>query len=405
MKIMISNEAVHANKYNSYVKEPCIVKVKEVSLSGNVFYIDKEEMSRVGSLGKSDQMFFKWEVGILNEEAMGQGGDKWKYATYVSLCFILFVLVLSFCANSATDLDVLRANTEAGFKRVDTFATQVNKRAIMNSNNIASLTNRVVTNTNDISYLKANKVDKAVFVADQKRQDTNLANETLARIEGDKRNEKDLANISNQVTNVQGDIKGVKNDTENETQERKNVDSQLSGRIDTKLDTSIYEQYVTQQGDVNHSLSDSIAQYQSTSEYALSHIDEANANIEANNQAIQSTNKRAAQNTADIAQQGQRIQSLEKSTNANFSALRDEVRSNKKRADAGTASVAAMANIPQVTEYGRFSLGVGVGARGQEKALAVGISSRISGSVLGKVSVSSDTQSKLTIGAGVAMQW
>lgn len=302
-------------------------------------------------------------------------------------------------------MDVLRTNTQNSINNQIKYSDQINKRAIMNTRSIEGLTTRVVTNTNDISSLKSNKVDKTVFTADQKRQDTALANETVARIEGDKRNEKDLANINNQVTNVQGDVTDVKNDLGNEVQDRQNADSQLSQRIDTKLDTTTHEQYVAGQNVVNRTLAEGITQSQITGDYANSRIDAANSNIEANYQAIQNTNKRVAQNTSDIAQHEQRIQSLEKSTNANFSALRNEVQSNKKRADAGTASVAAMANIPQVTEYGRFSIGAGLGTRGHERAVAVGMSSRLSTNVIGKVSVSSDTQSKFTFGAGIAVQW
>ena len=134
-------------------------------------------------------------------------------------------------------------------------------------------------------------------------------------------------------------------------------------------------------------------------------MDQANANIQANREALNNTNKRVAQNTADIANHEQRIQKLETETNSRFSNIDKRIDENKRQADAGIAGVAAMANIPQVTESARFSVGAGIGARGSEQAVAVGMSSRLSQSVIGKVSVAADTQQEFTVGAGVAVQW
>ena len=106
-------------------------------------------------------------------------------------------------------------------------------------------------------------------------------------------------------------------------------------------------------------------------------------------------------NKAAIAAQQQELRNV----NKQFSSLKEKVDDNHKKANAGIAGVAAMANIPQVTESARFSLGAGVGFRGDEQAIAVGMSSRLSQSVIGKLSVAADTQSDFTVGAGVAVQW
>ena len=134
-------------------------------------------------------------------------------------------------------------------------------------------------------------------------------------------------------------------------------------------------------------------------------IDQANANIEANRQASAATNKRVAANTAAIVNHEQRITSLEQQTASGFSDLKRQIDDNRKDANAGIAGVAAMANIPQVTANQDFSVGAGIGFRGDEQALAVGFSGRVTENVVTKVAVASDTQSGWTVGAGVAVGW
>ena len=134
-------------------------------------------------------------------------------------------------------------------------------------------------------------------------------------------------------------------------------------------------------------------------------IDQANANIEANRQASAATNKRVAANTAAIANHEARITSLEQQTSKGFRDLKRQIDDNKKDANAGIAGVAAMANIPQVTSNQDFSVGAGVGFRGDEQAVAVGFSVRASQNVVVKASVAGDTQQSWTAGAGVSYGW
>ena len=134
-------------------------------------------------------------------------------------------------------------------------------------------------------------------------------------------------------------------------------------------------------------------------------IDQANANIEANRQSSAATNKRVADNTAAIANHETRITSLEQQTSKGFSDLKRQIDDNKKGANAGISGVAAMANIPQVTANQDFSIGASVGFRGDEQALAVGLSARASQNVVAKVSVAGDTQQSWTVGAGMSYGW
>lgn len=139
--------------------------------------------------------------------------------------------------------------------------------------------------------------------------------------------------------------------------------------------------------------------------YAQTQYQAAQAVIMANRQAIQDTNQKVADNTARLAAQDQRMNSLEQSTNRRFGDLKSQVDDNKRDADGGIAGVAAIASIPQVTDHQQFSVGAGVGAHGNEQALAVGFSARVSDHWVTKAAVSTDTYSGLTAGAGASYGW
>lgn len=152
-------------------------------------------------------------------------------------------------------------------------------------------------------------------------------------------------------------------------------------------------------------LQSGVEQVKATGAYASARIDAANANIEANREAMAATNKRVSENSAAIAEHESRIGALESSTNAKFGQLKDNIEDNRKRASAGIAGVAAMANIPQVIQGQTFSVGAGVGNTDSEGALAVGASARASENVVVKASVSNDTQHNFVVGAGVSYGW
>ena len=109
------------------------------------------------------------------------------------------------------------------------------------------------------------------------------------------------------------------------------------------------------------------------------------------------------------AVQGRKIKELQNSTalaHKRIDTLDKEVRKNRKRTDAGIAGVAAMANIPQVYLPGKSGVGVGIGHKHGQSAVAIGASrSSDNGKHIVKVSVSFDTQKDTTVGAGYMYQW
>lgn len=104
-----------------------------------------------------------------------------------------------------------------------------------------------------------------------------------------------------------------------------------------------------------------------------------------------------------------RIDGVDAKVNANTKAIHRldrDVRKNRKRADAGIASVAAMANIPQVYISGKSGVGVGIGHKHGQSALAVGYSrASDNGHHIIKLSAGIDTQKDVTIGAGYMYQY
>ena len=104
-----------------------------------------------------------------------------------------------------------------------------------------------------------------------------------------------------------------------------------------------------------------------------------------------------------------RIDGVDAKVNANTKAIHrldHDVRKNRKRADAGIASVAAMANIPQVYLSGKSGVGIGVGHKHGQSAVAVGYSrASDNGHHIIKLSAGIDTQKDVTVGAGYMYQY
>lgn len=104
-----------------------------------------------------------------------------------------------------------------------------------------------------------------------------------------------------------------------------------------------------------------------------------------------------------------RIDGVDAKVNANTKAIRKldrDVRKNRKRADAGISAVAAMANIPQVYLPGKSGVGVGVGHKHGQSALAVGYSrASDNGHHIIKLSAGIDSQKDVTVGAGYMYQY
>lgn len=127
------------------------------------------------------------------------------------------------------------------------------------------------------------------------------------------------------------------------------------------------------------------------------------ANIETNHLATK------AEVNKHISAINDRIDGVEGKVEQNAKAIRKldrDVRKNRKRADAGIAAVAAMANIPQVYLPGKSGVGIGVGHKHGQSALAIGYS-RTSDNAhhIIKLSAGVDSQKDVTIGAGYMYQW
>lgn len=153
-------------------------------------------------------------------------------------------------------------------------------------------------------------------------------------------------------------------------------------------------------------------------------ITENQWNVVLNNRKLVTANKEKLAEVADeleyqtqfIRQNSEAIIQTQKATTAALKAssantkaihnLDHNVRKNRKRADAGTASVAAMANIPQVYLSGKSGVGVGIGHKHGQSALAVGYSrASDNGHHIIKLSAGIDTQKDITVGAGYMYQY
>lgn len=304
----------------------------------------------------------------------------------------------------------------------------------------------------NIGKLQESKLDNSVFAVDQARQDKALADTVtkqantdskVARADTDRKAGDDALqgqitnNLSNQaerdagqdshINAVQGAAQSANEKADSGAVRMDGIEHQagvLDGRVGgvevraDKTEQDIRDTHVQMYSDRQQRVdgdrmlsgritqnSSDIVQLYSNGEYAQSRIDAANANIQANHDAIRSTNRVVSQHTEQLANHEERIQTLEQDTNRNFGALRNKIDRNKKDADAGIAGVAAMASIPQVTEYQTFAVGAGVGNRHDQQALAVGFSARAAQNVVIKVSAATDTNSGWTVGAGTSIGW
>lgn len=279
----------------------------------------------------------------------------------------------------------------------------------------------------------ATKVDNADFVADQIRQDNALTDGLATKanqtdLDQAIKDQSDTDRAQDRLTaQLHADVDGK---LKTETADRKAADAahdtaladhdfritsntnalatkvnQADFAVDQQRQDAALAAETSTRSSQFTTLSAGVKQAQDTGAYAQSRADAAYAHSEANRQALDATNKRVAQNTADIANHEQRIQGLESQTNSKFADLNKQIDDNRKRASAGIAGVAAMANIPQVLEHQTFAIGAGAGNTDGESALAVGFSARASQNTVVKASVSNDTQHNFVIGAGVSYGW
>ena len=134
----------------------------------------------------------------------------------------------------------------------------------------------------------------------------------------------------------------------------------------------------------------------------VSQLNQVKARQDAQSRALKQVRRTVINHGARLANVENRVTSLENKVDR----LDHDVKKNRKRADAGISAVAAMANIPQVYLPGKSGVGVGVGYKHGQSAVAVGYSrSSDNGHHIIKLSAGVDTQKDVTVGAGYMYQW
>ena len=134
----------------------------------------------------------------------------------------------------------------------------------------------------------------------------------------------------------------------------------------------------------------------------VSQLNQVKARQDAQSRALKQVRRTVINHGARLTNVENRVTGLENKVDR----LDQDVKKNRKRADAGVAAVAAMANIPQVYLPGKSGVGVGVGYKHGQSAVAVGYSrSSDNGHHIIKLSAGVDTQKDVTVGAGYMYQW
>lgn len=134
----------------------------------------------------------------------------------------------------------------------------------------------------------------------------------------------------------------------------------------------------------------------------VSQLNQVKARQDAQSRALKQVRRHVYNNSVRLDNVENRVTGLENKVDR----LDHDVKKNRKRADAGISAVAAMANIPQVYLPGKSGVGVGVGYKHGQSAVAVGYSrSSDNGHHIIKLSAGVDTQKDVTVGAGYMYQW
>lgn len=302
----------------------------------------------------------------------------------------------------------------------------------------------------NIAKLQESKLDKSVFAVDQARQDKALADTVTKQAAIDSKQTSDLKSYADKkatpayATSVaHTDVKVARADADRKAgddalavraegiEKRAQVTDDRSINNAVRLDgaegairETNAQVEVTDKRSQNNAVrldgvesvnihqdtritqnSSDIVQLYSNGEYAQSRIDVANANIQANHDAIRSTNRVVSQHTEQLANHEQRLGNLEQETQRGFSSLHRELGKVKKSANAGTSAALSSAAIPQVTEYQTFAVGAGVGGYEGEQALAVGFSARVTSNMVMKASVTQDTNQGTGWNVGTSIGW
>ncbi|WP_455935502.1 YadA family autotransporter adhesin, partial [Haemophilus sp.] len=308
------------------------------------------------------------------------------------------------------------------------------KRVTTNEGNITSNTNRISTLEKQLPEVEAGENVKVTTATDANgkktytvatAKDVNFNNVTV----GDVVIGKDGVNAGNQtIINVKDGVNGT--DAVNVNQ-LKSVDNKVNqnaqGIAENKqaiasIDKrhSVVEQgkntKVTSRKGSNGETIYTVSTADDLTVKSVTFVDGPvinNNGINANNTKVTNVKEGTADTDAVNVAQLNRVKSAVNGNTAKINKLNTrvdgldrDVRKNRKRADAGTASVAAMANIPQVYLPGKSGVGVGVGYKHGQSAIAVGYSKASDNSKhIVKLSVGADSQKDVTLGAGYMYQW
>lgn len=162
---------------------------------------------------------------------------------------------------------------------------------------------------------------------------------------------------------------------------RADADAGLSARIDTKVDTGVFNQRAA---------------------VVDSRFADTQQRIDTNKTEQARINKAVA---GTLTNHEQRIAGLEQQTNSRFANIDRRLDEVKDHASAGTAAAFAQANIPQVMAGGEFGIGAGAGTYSNQSAVAVGASYAPNDRLVLKATVSTDTQHNFGAGAGVMVSF
>lgn len=261
----------------------------------------------------------------------------------------------------------------------------------------------------NIAKLQETKLDKSVFSADQARQDKALASAVASQSARDAGQDEHINAVQGaaQTANDRASNLEVRADGSESAIRETNTQLQITDarsqnnavRLDSVESANTHQDTRTTQN------SSDIVQLYSSGEYAQQRIDAANANIQANRNAITSTNRIVSQHSEQLANHEQRLTGLEQETQRGFSSLHRELGKVKKSANAGTSSALSAASIPQVTEYQTFALGAGAGGYEGEQAVAVGFSARVTSNMVVKAAVTRDTNQGTGWNLGTSIGW
>ncbi|EHX8550655.1 YadA-like family protein [Salmonella enterica] len=285
--------------------------------------------------------------------------------------------------------------------------------------NLNTLKDGIETWNNWASHDSKEQWDSIIDLEDNKANKKDLESETQTRVnENKKLHEKIDNSIENQSSRDNEQDILISNKVDKSTFE--NESTLMKDVIDTKVDKSSFEGEITDIKKRNNEIQNNIDKNKNEQDLInknqnVSIKNNTNAievEREERKQSISSVNTKLNNHESRIESNTQRINTVEKrtnefmhSTNKRFSEMNKKIDENRKISSAGIASSGAMANIPQLSKYGDFSIGAGVGGYDGQEAIAVGFSARISENVSTKASVSTNTQSEVLWGAGVGIEW